>query len=92
MSSTLSSPTRRDLIAAAAGAGACGILSGSPKAATTASKDGSVRPFRFNASDEALADLRRRIAAREKARNKEVTRRYHLVRTRRFVRPQNGGT
>ena len=26
-------------------------------------EDNAIRPFRFNASDEALADLRRRIAA-----------------------------
>jgi hypothetical protein len=59
--STLSSwPTRRGFLAATAAAGAVGALSPRPSEAT---EDGAVRPFQFHASDEALADLRRRIAA-----------------------------
>ncbi len=60
---SLSSPTRRDVIAAAAAAGASGILAAPTPAAETAARGESVRPFQFNASDEALTDLRQRIAA-----------------------------
>ncbi len=44
----------------AAAAGAFRLL---PATAHAAAEDDAIRPFRFNASDEALADLRRRIAA-----------------------------
>jgi len=60
---SLSSPTRRDVVVAAAVAGASGIVAASTQAATTSSGDEVVRPFRFSAPDEALTDLRRRIAA-----------------------------
>jgi pimeloyl-ACP methyl ester carboxylesterase len=53
------------LLAAAAHADATPPAQGGAVAAATASAadDPSIRPFRFHASDEALADLRRRIAA-----------------------------
>ncbi len=63
MSGALSSVTRRDLIVAAAAAGATGVFAATPQAKATAAPDESIRPFRFDAPDEALADLRRRIAA-----------------------------
>ncbi len=52
--------TRRYLLAASAAAGAITLL---PETLHAASEDAAVRPFRFNAPEEALTDLRRRIAA-----------------------------
>jgi len=60
---SLSSPTRRDVVVATAVAGASAVVGASTQAATTSSGDESVRSFRFNTSDDALTDLRRRIAA-----------------------------
>ncbi len=58
--SALSLPhTRRSVLAASAAAGAVGLLAPTARAAPG---DEAIRPFRFNASDEALADLRRRVA------------------------------
>jgi pimeloyl-ACP methyl ester carboxylesterase len=52
-------PTRRALLATAAAAGAAAWL---PKA-HAAAEDDAIRPFRVNVPEEALVDLRRRIAA-----------------------------
>jgi pimeloyl-ACP methyl ester carboxylesterase len=60
MSANSFSPTRRNILAASAAAGAIGLFPATPDAAVT---DNVIRSFRFNASNEALADLRRRIAA-----------------------------
>ena len=51
-------PARRDLLLAAAAAGAANILSAPLHAAP-----GEIRPFQVRFSDEALLDLRRRISA-----------------------------
>jgi pimeloyl-ACP methyl ester carboxylesterase len=69
-------PTRRTILAATAAASALGLLSGNAAAASgdpnpstaqgdlqMAANDAAIRPFRFHASDEALADLKRRVAA-----------------------------
>src|SRR5499426_10814 len=54
------SPTRRALLAASAAAGAVSLLPGDSAAAA----DGNtVRPFKINVPEDALVDLRRRIAA-----------------------------
>lgn len=50
--------SRREVLAASAAAGAASVL---PANASTAATPGSIRPFRFKASDEDLADLRRRL-------------------------------
>ncbi len=65
MSAVLSPPNRRSFLATAA-VGVAGLaLLATPCYAqiVSAAEDNAIRPFRFNASDEALADLRRRIAA-----------------------------
>ena len=54
------SPTRRELLAATAAAGALSMLPGTSRAAAG---DASIRPFSVNFPEEQLADLRRRIAA-----------------------------
>jgi pimeloyl-ACP methyl ester carboxylesterase len=53
-------PTRRDLLAASAAVSVASLL---PKAHAAAEQDNGIRPFRANVPDEAIADLRRRIAA-----------------------------
>ena len=53
-------PTRRELVAAAAAVGALGML---PLALRAATEGLSIRPFRAEIPEEALADLHRRIAA-----------------------------
>ncbi len=61
-----SDPTRRDLLATAAAAGAvCGILRATPGYAQTpvAAGDSTIRPFHIDIPPDALVDLRRRIAA-----------------------------
>lgn len=78
MSTTFSSPTRRNLLAAAAAAGAAHFLpvqmataggarasrsSNQGAAQMSAAKADAILPFRANVSEEALVDLRRRIAA-----------------------------
>jgi pimeloyl-ACP methyl ester carboxylesterase len=60
MSATSLSPTRRKFLAASAATGAIGRF---PTTSDAAVADNAIRPFRFNASNEALVDLRRRIAA-----------------------------
>ena len=57
---TSSSPTRRSFLASSAAASAVGLLPAEPRAATGGD---AVRPFRIEVPDEALADLRRRVAA-----------------------------
>ncbi|RWG81486.1 MAG: alpha/beta fold hydrolase [Mesorhizobium sp.] len=54
------SPSRRELLATAAAVGAVSLL---PDTLNAAAGGDSIRPFTFNASDEELAELRRRIAA-----------------------------
>jgi hypothetical protein len=59
-------PTRRGLLATAAAAGAVGsILRATPSYAQTvvAAGDNTIRPFHINVPEDALVDLRRRIAA-----------------------------
>ena len=60
MSATLLSPTRRELLAATAAAGAISMLPGTLRAAAG---DDSIRPFTVSFPQEELAELRRRIAA-----------------------------
>jgi pimeloyl-ACP methyl ester carboxylesterase len=57
---TSSSTTRRSFLASSAAAGVVGLL---PAELRAASSDDAIRPFRIDFPDEALADLRRRIAA-----------------------------
>jgi pimeloyl-ACP methyl ester carboxylesterase len=59
MSAPSSSPTRRDFLALSAAAGAASLVPASVRAAT----GDAIRPFSFNAPEEALVDLRRRLAA-----------------------------
>jgi hypothetical protein len=54
------SQTRRDVLATSAAAGAASLLSAQIAATADAS---TIRPFHINFPEEALADLRRRIAA-----------------------------
>jgi pimeloyl-ACP methyl ester carboxylesterase len=54
------SPTRRDFLTTAAAASAVCLLPGTLAAE---SADNTIRPFRINIPDEALADLRRRVLA-----------------------------
>ncbi|WP_064692927.1 epoxide hydrolase family protein [Rhizobium aegyptiacum] len=61
MSSTENLVTRRNLLAGAAVAGALSVLPHSIAFADSGSEE--IRPFKFKASEEQLADLRRRIAA-----------------------------
>jgi pimeloyl-ACP methyl ester carboxylesterase len=56
-------PTRRDLLVAAAAAGASSGFPSAARATSEASADESIRPFHVRIPDEALVDLRRRIAA-----------------------------
>ena len=58
--STMFSPARRSLLAAAAAAGIFGLL---PADLTAAAEDNAIRPFRVDIPEEALGDLRRRLAA-----------------------------
>ena len=60
MSAISSSPTRRDFLAGSAAASAIGLFPATLRAATG---DDAIRPFRIEVPEEALADLRRRIAA-----------------------------
>jgi pimeloyl-ACP methyl ester carboxylesterase len=54
------SPTRRDVLAISAAAGALGLLPGNFAAAAD---DNTIRSFKINVPDEDLADLRRRLVA-----------------------------
>lgn len=60
MSSAPYAPGRRSLLAATAAAAASGLL---PAASGAAAEDGAIRPLRIGFPDEALTDLRRRLAA-----------------------------
>ena len=60
MSDMLSSPTRRAVLAASAAVGAASLL---PAQASAAANSTAIRSFRIEASNEALAELRRRINA-----------------------------
>jgi len=53
-------PTRRDVLATSAAAAAIGLL---PGQSAVAADDNTIRPFKVNIPEEALVDLRRRIAA-----------------------------
>src|SRR5215218_5981320 len=55
------SPTRRDVLATSAAAGALGLIVEQMPAA--AQGNNAIRPFKINVSEDALANLRRRIAA-----------------------------
>src|SRR5215469_4589571 len=60
----LSNPTRRDVLAASAAAAAMTVLAARPTiAAQEAGADTTIRPFSIHVPEEALADLRRRLAA-----------------------------
>jgi len=61
MSDNSSLPTRRSLLAASAAAGAVGLLPS--HLAVAATEADAIPPFGVHVSDEALADLRRRLAA-----------------------------
>ena len=66
MTTNSSSPTRRQVLATAAAAGAFGLeLSGifGDAQADEAARSNAIRPFRVNVAEEALVDLRRRLAA-----------------------------
>ena len=63
LSKEIDDDRRRFVNAAAAGIAAAGALSLFPKALHAAVEDREIRPFRVNVPKEALADLRRRIAA-----------------------------
>ena len=52
--------TRRSFLAASVVAGAAGLL---PVRLSAATEDTAIRPFRVNVPEEALVDLRRRLAA-----------------------------
>jgi pimeloyl-ACP methyl ester carboxylesterase len=54
------SPTRRDVLATSAAAGAVSLL---PESPAGAADDNAIRPFRINVPEAKLVDLRRRIAA-----------------------------
>src|SRR4051812_30461681 len=60
MSAQLPSPSRREVLIATAALGAIIMLSSNANAGAQAD---SIRPFQFKASDEDLADLKRRVAA-----------------------------
>jgi Epoxide hydrolase N terminus len=60
MSTPSSSPTRRDLLVLSAAAGAASLIPASVGAATGGD---AIRPFSINVPEEALVDLRRRLAA-----------------------------
>jgi pimeloyl-ACP methyl ester carboxylesterase len=60
MSTSSLSPNRRNVLAAAAAAGAVALF---PVKLRAAPDDEAIRPFRFNAAEDELVDLRRRLAA-----------------------------
>jgi pimeloyl-ACP methyl ester carboxylesterase len=70
MSESLLTPTRREVLAATAAAGAVGLMAGAAHAAKTGEE---IRPFSYTASDEELADLRQRVAATRMPDRETVT-------------------
>lgn len=60
MTSTSITPTRREVLAAAAAAGAASLLTGT---ATVAAEQATISPFTVETPEEELTDLRRRVAA-----------------------------
>jgi pimeloyl-ACP methyl ester carboxylesterase len=60
MSAIVRTATRRDLLVATAAAGAAGLVPGALRAMAA---DAPIRPFRIQVPEEALVDLRKRIAA-----------------------------
>jgi hypothetical protein len=76
----LSVPTRRRLLATTAAAGAVGsILRAIPSCAQTvvAAGDSTIRPFHINVPEDALVDLRRRIAATRWPEGAKPSRMHH---------------
>jgi pimeloyl-ACP methyl ester carboxylesterase len=63
MSGTSSSPTRRAVLAAPAAATAFGLVPERLRAGSDAAEATLIRPFRFEAPEVELSDVRRRIAA-----------------------------
>jgi pimeloyl-ACP methyl ester carboxylesterase len=61
MSKLSLSSTRRRFLALSAATGALGLVSG--RTAMAAAEDGAIRPFRFEAPEADLVDLRQRLAA-----------------------------
>jgi pimeloyl-ACP methyl ester carboxylesterase len=70
MSASSTSLTRRDVLVASAAAGAASLLPTQLSAATDSS---AIRPFSINVPEEALVDLRRRIAATRWPERETVT-------------------
>jgi pimeloyl-ACP methyl ester carboxylesterase len=70
MSDPSSLPNRRDLLAASAAAAALNVL---PSGAPQAAEEDTIRPFHVDIPDEALVDLRRRIAATKWPKQETVT-------------------
>src|SRR3712207_6607858 len=64
------SPTRRDLLATSAAAGALGLFHGNPAAGAV---ENPIRPFQIRVPEEELVDLRRRIAATKWPDREQVT-------------------
>jgi pimeloyl-ACP methyl ester carboxylesterase len=62
MSASISIPTRRDLLVAAAAAGASSLVLATSNQASEGAEMDAIRPFRIDVPDDALVDLRRRIA------------------------------
>ena len=69
MSTPSSSPTRRDFLALSAAASAASLVPASVRAAT----GDAIRPFSFNAPEDAIVDLRRRLAATRWPERETVT-------------------
>jgi pimeloyl-ACP methyl ester carboxylesterase len=63
MTSDFTHPTRRHFLAAAAATGAVSALVPGAAPAATPAGDASIRPFRIHVPQDAIDDLRRRIAA-----------------------------
>jgi pimeloyl-ACP methyl ester carboxylesterase len=63
MTTTSDLPSRRTLVAATLAGSLIAMTDAALAQAAAPSGDAAIRPFRFHASDEALADLRRRISA-----------------------------
>jgi pimeloyl-ACP methyl ester carboxylesterase len=70
MSAASTPLTRRDVLVASAAAGAASLL---PTHLATAAENNAIRPFSINVPEEALIDLRRRIAATRWPERETVT-------------------